>query len=77
MRHRPFPTVRIAVMFALLFLLAIPWWWRWVPTIGNRTLWGAPIWFVTAVGGSLLVSIVTVKCLAIAWNALDEEDVET
>ncbi len=75
--RKPFPALRIAAVFILLFTIAIPWWWRWLPNLGNQTLLGAPIWFVTAVVGSFLISAVTVKCLAIAWDALEDEEAES
>ena len=34
---------------------------------------GAPLWFVTSIVGSLIVSAVSARYLAIAWDSLDAE----
>jgi hypothetical protein len=61
------------MVFILLFAVAIPWWWSWIPEIANATLLGAPIWFVSAIGGSLVISFVSMRYLSVAWASLDDE----
>jgi hypothetical protein len=64
---------RAAALFVFLFVVAIPWWWRFLPEIGSRVVMGAPLWFVTSIVGSLIVSAVSARYLAIAWDSLDAE----
>ena len=52
---------RISI-FAALFAVAIPWYWRWFPELAEYLVVGLPTWFVVAVVGSLAISIYT------AWN---------
>ena len=52
---------RISI-FAALFAVAIPWYWRWFPELAEYLVVGLPAWFVVAVVGSLAISIYT------AWN---------
>lgn len=59
---------------SLLFLIAIPWWWQLLPNIGNRVVWGAPIWFITSVVGSLVISMACSRYLAVAWESLEPVD---
>lgn len=66
-----FPVGFSIATFALLFTFAIPWWWQYFPQQGSRVVFGAPLWFVTAAFGSLLISIVTVRALSVAWKAFD------
>jgi len=62
--------------FVLLFIFAIPWWWQFFPELGSRVFLGAPMWFVTSAFGSLLVSIVTARSLAVAWDQMDGDSDE-
>lgn len=61
-------------VFSTLIAFAIPWWWRFMPTLGERMLWGAPVWFVTSVVGSALLSLATATYLSLAWQKLDVDD---
>ena len=68
-----FPITRAIVTFVLLFVFAIPWWWRFLPEMGERTVLGAPLWFVTAAVGSLLISVVSARFLSVAWDCVSED----
>ena len=67
---------RTAALFVLLFVIAIPWWWQFAPTIGERVTLGAPLWFITSIAGSIVVSAVSARYLALAWAASDEEGLD-
>ena len=71
------PTFRIvpaALTFVLLFTVAIPWWWQFVPQLGERVILGAPVWFLSAVVGSFITSIVTARSLQRAWDWLEQSE---
>lgn len=68
-----FPTRVAAALFIGLFLFAIPWWWQFLPDLGDRVVVGAPLWFITSVAGSLAVSIVTAYFLSRAWQAIEDD----
>ncbi len=57
---------RIWLSYALLALVAIPWYWRWIP--GATTLvCGVPVWALSAIVGSALVSCYTAWLLSFPW----------
>ena len=82
MQGKPTPSsfriVPAALTIVLLFLVAIPWWWQFVPQLGERVVFGAPVWFLSAVAGSVFTSIVTARFLQLAWDSLEQslEEVE-
>ena len=61
--HSP---ARIFLSYALLALLAIPWYWQWIPA-ANVLLFGFPTWVVSALVGSAMVSCYTAWLLSHAW----------
>ena len=65
-----------ALVFFLLFGIGIPWWWRFLPETGVALVWGAPVWFITSVAASLIVSLTAVRYLDQAWSSLDEDEDE-
>jgi len=74
LRTSSFKSTRYVVCFVLLFAVAIPWWWQFAPETGNQLVLGAPLWFVTSIVGSLVISIVTAVLLVVAWNSVDSEE---
>ena len=57
---------RVWLIYLLLLILAVPWYWTWVPG-ATRLVWGFPLWVVSALAGSLVVSCYTGWLLARPW----------
>ena len=70
---RRFQPRRTAIVLLAMFVVAVPWWWSWFPEQANVPILGAPLWFVTAIGGSLAISLMTARYLGVAWDALDDD----
>lgn len=62
---------RIWAVYALLFGIAIPWYW---PAEDVRMLLGFPLWVVVSMAGSALISCYTAWLFAFRWP-VDEEEV--
>ena len=62
-----------ATVLVGLFIFAIPWWWGFFPALGGKVILGAPLWFITSVAGSILVSISTARFLSLAWGQFSED----
>ena len=52
-------TWRTWLVYAVLLLIAVPWYWQFFPKIAVRVVSGLPLWTLTAILGSLLVSLFT------------------
>jgi hypothetical protein len=61
---------RVWLTYLLLLLLAVPWYWAFLPG-ATRLLFGMPLWVVSALAGSLCVSCYTGWLLRRTWP--DEE----
>jgi hypothetical protein len=62
---------RIWVVYAVLFGLAVPWYWRFIP-LGHGRLWfGMPSWATASIVASLFISLYTAWLLRRRWP--DEE----
>ena len=59
-------TSRIWLSYAFLALVAIPWYWRWIPG-ATATAFGLPAWVLSAILGSTLVSCYTAWLLSYRW----------
>lgn len=70
-----FRPLRAIGVFAVLFVVAVPWWWNWFPELGRSLVFGAPLWAVTAVLGSFAISCVAAWSLQRAWDSSDAEEV--
>ena len=58
---------RIWFTYVLLFSVAIPWYWRFVPG-SNQWIWfGMPAWVTTAIGVSVVISALTSWLLQRPW----------
>ena len=60
-------TLRIWLGYAFLALLAIPWYWHWIPG-ATAPVCGVPAWVASAVVGSALVSCYTAWLLSYPWT---------
>jgi hypothetical protein len=57
---------RVWLCYGILTIVAIPWYWRWIP--GATTLiFGVPAWAASAIVGSALVSCYTAWLLSYRW----------
>ena len=52
-------TWRTWLVYVVLLLIAVPWYWQFMPHVAVRIVWGLPLWTLTAVLGSVLVSLFT------------------
>ncbi len=59
---------RICLTYVVLFALAIPWYWVWLPD-AIRLVLGMPLWACGALGGSALISCYTAWLLSFPWAA--------
>ena len=67
---------RRALLFALLFIVAVPWYWSAFERLANRAIWGFPVWFVGAVLGSILISATAAWCFSVPWSEEQDAPVE-
>ncbi|MBC8350741.1 MAG: hypothetical protein H8E66_02060 [Planctomycetes bacterium] len=65
---------RIWLAYGFLALVAIPWYWRWIPGADSLTF-GVPSWVVSAILGSAVVSCYTAWLLSHPWPEESLEDV--
>jgi len=61
------PHVYIISAYAILFTIAIPWYWRLIPEQSSRIVLGAPLWAVVVVFGGLSLSALTALLLLRQW----------
>lgn len=66
--------LRTLLLYALLFLLSVPWYWRLYPELAQRMLLGIPLWVVVSVVGSFCISVQTARVLSRPWP---EEETES
>lgn len=62
---------RILVVYLLLFAVAVPWYWQFLPIADDRFLLGMPVWACGAVAGSLLISLFSCWTLLRRWPCED------
>jgi hypothetical protein len=72
-RPSRFHRLRAGWLFVGLFLIAVPWYWRWLPISPRAIWWGVPAWFAVAVGGSFIISLTTAWYLRLPWDETVEE----
>lgn len=66
---------RIWIVFAVLFGLAVPWYWSYLPDEASRLWLGMPVWATSAVVGSLAISMFAAWLLSRRWpHELDLAD---
>lgn len=59
-------------VFALLFAIAIPWYWRFLPELAIRIVMGVPFWVLVSLIGSVAISSFTAWTFYSSWT-IDEE----
>ena len=70
-RHRPvFLRPVVWIIYALLFGIAIPWYWS---DDGVSVLFGMPLWAAVSVGTTAIISIYTAWLLIQFWPDDDED----
>lgn len=62
---------RIWSVYGLLVIIAIPWYWRWIPIPATTLCMGMPVWAFTSVVVSAVVSLYTSWLFSFRWP--DEE----
>ncbi len=65
----------ISVVYVLLALVAIPWYWRWLPS-ADRIVFGVPLWVASALVGSAIVSCYTGWLLSHPWQGEERDGVD-
>lgn len=61
----------IWIVYAILFVLAVPWYW---PVDDERVLLGFPLWVVVTVGISALISCFSAWLFLACWPDEDETE---
>ena len=62
---------RAWLIYLLLFGLAVPWYWQFIPGSSSTLIMGMPLWVIAAIVGSAAISAFTAALLSRAWP--DEE----
>jgi hypothetical protein len=57
------------LLFIVLFLIAVPWYWRVLGWSSTSIVVGVPVWFAVAVMGSITVSALAAWFLRTPWPA--------
>ena len=70
---RPIPTLTV---YLLLFGIAIPWYWQFLPIPNNGLLFGMPIWAFGSTLASLLISLFSGWILLGRWECEDQPDAD-
>ena len=60
------------LIYVLLFSISVPWYWQWMPEFGLLRFAGLPLWVLTSLLGSALISIQTVLVLTQSWSDENE-----
>ena len=63
---------RIGLVYLVLFAVAVPWYWRFMPTTAMTICLGMPLWVIFSIAASFLISLVTAGLICCRWP----EDVE-
>ena len=66
--------MRTALVYIMLFLVAIPWYWQWMPRVASLVVGGFPVWVLVSILGSAGVSFWTVATLAKPWPHEDDRE---
>ncbi len=65
---------RILLVYLLLFGLAVPWYWQFLPIAVDTLILGMPVWAFGAIASSLLLSLFSAWVLARQWPCESEGD---
>ncbi|MGC6441783.1 MAG: hypothetical protein ACON4H_03895 [Rubripirellula sp.] len=56
------------IVYAILLLISVPWYWQFFPSLSQIRILGFPMWVVSSVLGSALVSTHTMMLLLMPWE---------
>jgi len=56
------------IVYAILLLISVPWYWQFFPSLSQTRLVGFPMWVVSSLLGSALISTLTTRLLLRPWE---------
>ena len=56
------------IVYAILLLISVPWYWQFFPSLSQIRILGFPMWVVSSLLGSALVSTCTMMLLLKPWD---------
>ena len=65
---------RILLAYLVLFGIAVPWYWQFLPIAHDALLMGMPVWAFGATLGSLLISLFSAWILLRRWPCEADEE---
>jgi len=65
---------RVWLIYAVLFAVAVPWYWKYLTVAPDRLVWGMPIWVASSIAGSAAISLFTAGLLCRPWPQEREEE---
>jgi len=65
---------RILLAYLVLFGLAVPWYWQFLPLPKDGLLFGMPVWAFGATVGSLAISLFSSWILLRRWPCEESQD---
>lgn len=60
------------VFFAGLFIVAVPWYWQFVPELSQARCLGLPFWVIGSLLGSSMISVQTARILLRPWEGEEQ-----
>ena len=64
------------MIYFVLVVIGVPWYWQWLPSFAQIRWLGLPVWVITSLSASALVSLQTVWVLRQPWENEREGDHE-
>jgi len=68
---------RILLGYLILFGIAVPWYWQFLPIADDALLLGMPVWAFGAVVASLFISLYSSWILYRRWPCEEVDDLPT
>ncbi len=65
---------RILLVYLLLFGVAVPWYWQFLPIAHDALVMGMPAWAFAATLGSLAISLFSAWILMRPWPCEEADD---
>ncbi|MCH1493737.1 MAG: hypothetical protein L7U72_00800 [Rubripirellula sp.] len=59
---------KVLIIYAILLLISVPWYWQFFPSLSQARILGFPMWVVSSLLGSALVSAHTMVLLLKPWE---------
>ena len=56
------------IVYAILLLISVPWYWQFFPSLSQARIIGFPMWVVSSLLGSALISTHTMLLLLKPWE---------